>query len=373
MFDNGSFLRRRKRYKRTTIDHGLPFPASVFGPFNPFWVRKPVPIFPIQFNIDGGVSSFLSNGLQENFDLMAAAVATNDANCAPMLKDKHSGASLLRDSMINNTAAMHTKNAYTNPTNFDLLRRNINVLRNGSSNISDIDFNTDTALHSKNDLFINFQQKSIFRQTNENLTRLTNELDGNNAVARNRDPYYGSEHLDNSFDKIDVEYEDDNDTATNDIHLSDDAEYNSNLPIDSNVKDALQERFNEKFATAKKIASEQHANELISKQGENEKMLMKFYAQQENATARKDGDGANTPYTHLSADLLVDELDDLNKTKSQSWNNHSQSSQPIKRCFDSSDSGDYDYELRKKVTNIRNAKYFSIENLIGRAINTDSS
>lgn len=45
MFDNGSFLRRRKRYKRIQMHHNLPFP--MFAPFNhPFWVRKPVPVLP---------------------------------------------------------------------------------------------------------------------------------------------------------------------------------------------------------------------------------------------------------------------------------------------------------------------------------------
>ncbi|XP_055593911.1 fork head domain-containing protein FD3 [Uranotaenia lowii] len=48
MFDNGSFLRRRKRYKRTTIPPGMGFPA-VFNPFAPFWIRKPVPVIPMQF------------------------------------------------------------------------------------------------------------------------------------------------------------------------------------------------------------------------------------------------------------------------------------------------------------------------------------
>lgn len=49
MFDNGSFLRRRKRYKRIQLHHNLPFP-HMFAPFNPFWIRKPVPVLPsLQF------------------------------------------------------------------------------------------------------------------------------------------------------------------------------------------------------------------------------------------------------------------------------------------------------------------------------------
>ncbi|XP_049548414.1 uncharacterized protein LOC125959629 [Anopheles darlingi] len=46
MFDNGSFLRRRKRYKRTTLAQSMAFPG-VFGPFAPFWIRKPVPVIPM--------------------------------------------------------------------------------------------------------------------------------------------------------------------------------------------------------------------------------------------------------------------------------------------------------------------------------------
>lgn len=337
MFDNGSFLRRRKRYKRTTIDHGLPFPASVFGPFNPFWVRKPVPIFPIQFNID---NNFLSNGLQENFDLMAAAaVATTDVNCTPLLKDKHS-TGFLRDT--SGSIVSSAKNSlYSNPANFDLLRRNINVLRNNSNCISDIDFNgMDGGIGSngKNDLFLNFNQKSFFRQTSESLNRLQHDLDGTDSMPRN-DQYYGGEQLDNnSFDKIDVEYEDENTTATNDIHLSDDNEYNANVKESA----TFHEKFLEKNPSTK--ASDTSTDDRKSNE-DHEKMLLKLYS-------NKECDGNDT---------------------NKSWNNHSQSSQAMKRCFDSSDSTDYDYELQKKVTNIRNAKYFSIENLIGRAINTDTS
>ncbi|KAL9707596.1 hypothetical protein quinque_011114 [Culex quinquefasciatus] len=58
MFDNGSFLRRRKRYKRTTIPAGMGFPA-VFNPFAPFWIRKPVPVIPMQFpGHHGGIGGF---------------------------------------------------------------------------------------------------------------------------------------------------------------------------------------------------------------------------------------------------------------------------------------------------------------------------
>ncbi|KAH8370565.1 hypothetical protein KR093_004073 [Drosophila rubida] len=50
MFDNGSFLRRRKRYKRAPAMQRFSFPA-VFGTLSPFWIRKPVPLVPVHFNV----------------------------------------------------------------------------------------------------------------------------------------------------------------------------------------------------------------------------------------------------------------------------------------------------------------------------------
>lgn len=52
MFDNGSFLRRRKRYKRSSLIHNSRYPP-VFGTFTPLWIRKPVPMMamPVSQNI----------------------------------------------------------------------------------------------------------------------------------------------------------------------------------------------------------------------------------------------------------------------------------------------------------------------------------
>jgi hypothetical protein len=41
VFDNGSFLRRRKRYKRANMPE-MQF-SNVFNPFAPLFIRKPVP------------------------------------------------------------------------------------------------------------------------------------------------------------------------------------------------------------------------------------------------------------------------------------------------------------------------------------------
>ncbi|XP_030386950.1 fork head domain-containing protein FD3 [Scaptodrosophila lebanonensis] len=63
MFDNGSFLRRRKRYKRAPAMQRFSFPA-VFGTLSPFWIRKPVPLVPVHFNVPN------FNGSRDCFDVM---------------------------------------------------------------------------------------------------------------------------------------------------------------------------------------------------------------------------------------------------------------------------------------------------------------
>ncbi|XP_036330193.1 fork head domain-containing protein FD3 [Rhagoletis pomonella] len=72
MFDNGSFLRRRKRYKRPPAMQRFPFPA-VFGSISPFWIRKPVPLVPVHFN----VANFTGN--RDCFDMLHAPTDVFDA------------------------------------------------------------------------------------------------------------------------------------------------------------------------------------------------------------------------------------------------------------------------------------------------------
>lgn len=76
MFDNGSFLRRRKRYKRASMSHGLPF-ANVFTPFTPFWIRKPVPVMPsIQFPLHHHSAHHTSH--TQNFNSNCSTVFNRD-------------------------------------------------------------------------------------------------------------------------------------------------------------------------------------------------------------------------------------------------------------------------------------------------------
>lgn len=347
MFDNGSFLRRRKRYKRTTMDHGLAFPQSVFNPFTPFWVRKPVPIFPIQFGMAGndanatiGVGNFISAGLPENFDLLAA----NDNSCTDVLKQKHQAATFRDPKMYNNMASASVSG------NFDLLRRNINVLRNGGT-------------PSDHDVFLNFgNRKSYFlnRQNiadnirnSENYSKLSSDVDVNDGDKPD-EAYYPNEHLDSSYDKIDVEYEEEH--TMNDIHLSDtDAPTASTHTAQSNVP---------------------HNASRLSTQQSDEKLFLKFYSQQQQQQHHQQQQLHSFPsekdahVSNSSSEVTIGDEDA--SSKQQLWSQQNLSTASNKRCFEPT-VHDYEFELRKKVTNIRNAKYFSIENLIGRAINNDTS
>lgn len=341
MFDNGSFLRRRKRYKRTTMDHGLAFPQSVFNPFTPFWVRKPVPIFPIQFGMGGseanaaaiGVGNFISSGLPDNFDLLTAS----DNSCTDVLKQKH--AATFRDPKMYNSMTAASAGG-----NFDILRRNINVLRNGAASDHDVFLN----FGNRKSYFLNRQAIAENIRSSENYSKLNGDVDVQDGDKPD-EPYYPNEHLDSSYDKIDVEYEEEH--TMNDIHLSD-----TDAPTASS-----------------RIASANVAQN-VSRQDSDEKLFLKFYSQQQQQqqlhhqqpfSSDKDAHVSNS-----SSEVTIGDEDASNKQPL--WKQQNLSAANNKRCFEPT-VHDYEFELRKKVSNIRNAKYFSIENLIGRAINNDTS
>lgn len=341
MFDNGSFLRRRKRYKRTTMDHGLAFPQGVFSPFAPFWVRKPVPIFPIQFGMTGndtnaiGVGNFISSGLQENFDLLAA----NDNSCSDVLKQKHSMP--FRDPKMYNSVSTAATSG-----NFDLLRRNINSLRNGSATDHDVFLN----FGNRKSYFLNRQAIANNIRNSENYSKLSSDVDVNDGEKPD-EPYYPNEHLDSSYDKIDVEYEEEH--TMNEMQLSD-----TDAPTAS------------PHATTTTPAP--NISRLSASETE-EKLFLKFYSQQQQHHQQQLHSFPTDKDAHISnsSSEMTMGAEDAN-CKQQLWNQQNRSTSNNKRCFDPT-ANDYEFELRKKVTNIRNAKYFSIENLIGRAINNDSS
>lgn len=307
MFDNGSFLRRRKRYKRTTLEHGLQFPASVFGPFNPFWgVRKPVPIFPIQFNIDDNVRNFLPNGLQENFDLLTG-------NDTTTIHKHNSSVTFLRDSNASDGFTRDT--LYMPAANIDMLKQNLNALQNNSS-VKEIDFHAIDSvaicnnIRGNNNFFINFNQKNFQSNPSSEESRLTSKICSASITTQNEHHTLLNK---SSFEK--------NNISTNEHNHMPDEEFSENLA------DISLEPFNELRSNQCRDAEE---FPIIPKSIDSD-----------------------TVFSHSLRDV--------------------KSSHIIKRCFGSSDSAEYECEVQKKVKNIRNAKYFSIESLIGRSINTDAS
>lgn len=322
MFDNGSFLRRRKRYKRTAIEHGLQFPSSVFGHFNPFWVRKPVPIFPIQFSIDTNVRTLFPNGLQENFDLMTAAVGNES-----IVRKDNTNVTFLRDSNVSDSFNRDT--FYMPAANIDMLKRNINALQNNSS-AKEIDLNAvdSVAIRDNDSLFINFNQKSFLNPSNEDISRITSELCGDSVIQNQ--PFSINTLNKNSYEKISLS--NDNTTMNNDLHIPDE-------DFSENIADISLEPFKE-VRTNQCSTAEKNSISKINNNGKSSELVFTSHSQQDS----------------ISAENFLRE-----------------SSQTLKSCFDSSDSAEFKCDVPRKVKNIRNAKYFSIESLIGRSINTDSS
>lgn len=266
-------------------------------------------------------------------------VATENG-CNSVLKDKQSH-------HFRETAAIHSK-LHANHGNFDLLRRNISVLRNNSANLGDIDYNG-VAIHSKSDLFASLNRKALYlnRQCSTDGTRANDDFQKSCDETSKSRQYYSddNEHLDSSFDKIDVEYEEEN--TNNDANLSDTKSVHSN----STLNDRAHQSGSSKT---------EYPSDWTDKS--DDKLLLKLYSHQNNKANRS---------TRLS-DYLAEE-DSLRAKQSSDWSSGLSSKQSdTKACLDSG-SRDYDLDLRKKMTNIRNTKYFSIDSLIGRAMSSDIS
>lgn len=283
MFDNGSFLRRRKRYKRNSIDHGLPYPTSVFGHFNPFWVRKPVPIFPLQFNIDSNVRSFLPNGIQDNLDLMAVAVGSDNSS-----SKERTGSTFLNESYASTHGTSSKDSLYFHSANIDIL---------------------------KADLLFNINQKSLLRPSNESLSRLTSEIYYNESLLQNEILQSRTQ-----FDKIIIE---------NEVDINNELQ-KQNERYNKTSKHFMLEPIRDLSCYFDKKDLMPHLT------GET---ILKLNAQDSISDIKNNDKSIQTS----------------NKTKDRSV------------CEIETSNG----ELKKKVINIRNTKYFSIENLIGRSMSSD--
>ncbi|KFB46388.1 AGAP008155-PA-like protein [Anopheles sinensis] len=127
MFDNGSFLRRRKRYKRTTLAQSMAFPG-VFGPFAPFWIRKPVPVIPMhQFGPAHAAAASAA---------VSAGFGTVDTGGGPLagLGPGARGGDFLLDSKLNLFGAVKMDDLnVAMMENSDFLQRNVDSLKISSA------------------------------------------------------------------------------------------------------------------------------------------------------------------------------------------------------------------------------------------------
>lgn len=229
MFDNGSFLRRRKRYKRANLSQGMQFPA-VFGPFAPFWVRKPVPVLPVQF----GNQTFPQ--FRDNFDVFGPRselfVGRND-----IIDPKLSV-------FGNNTGDVIKPEAIDNREKLEIFRRNMDSFGRSSESALDV-FGRANLFHKNSEVFEQFGQNSFVRQSENGKLPEKCDLYGEcSDTYENERKSFNCD--DESNDKIDVESESDEYT-TSDIFKRK-SEENENLRIKNSFYS--EKLFRRQFETA---------------------------------------------------------------------------------------------------------------------------
>lgn len=387
MFDNGSFLRRRKRYKRTSLTHGMPFPAAVFNPFSPFWVRKPVPVIPMQFGASANTpnSANFPSGFQDNFDVFAGGTANEcfiGNNNSSQLDTKLTSA--YRDELLK-------PKAYDNRAKLEFLRRNMDAFRRNSTNLDFFAHGQDL-INSKSDFFgqlnrnsyfLNRQNDSGYCSENKDAHLMAHNdgaLVGGNGGKESAASFFPYEHMDSSNDKIDVGHEGDEFSLdqgdTSDSHNYINPTHVNYKTIDEmhakaradNAK-SIQNLDSHKISKREKLLALSMEKSDITDdcmKENDDKLLLRIYSDG-NATASPENRGV---HSNLSSNASGDYIgDDMNDTKQQLiWNQNQLKLNHGNKSYLGATDLDFDYSLNKRK-NAGNAKGFSIENLIGRGIN----
>lgn len=330
MFDNGSFLRRRKRYKRTSLTHGVPFPSAVFSPFSPFWVRKPVPVFPIPFG-----SSGFSSGFQDNFDVFNSATECFENRANSALTNKI-------NSFRDRDNIIKPEVIYDNRVKLEFLRRNMDAFRKNNATM---------------DLFAQSHQEGVSGKSDflDNLSRNSHLLSRNND-SRNHHLHGGSIETDPSDgNAINYFCYDNDDLSTDKIDVVNAVEENS--LNDSEVKS---------MRTPDVCKSE------MAHSAEKENKSLTFDAQGNNAKENDEklfrvyGDFSpeHNLYSNRSSNASAEFLDVDNEK--QLWQHDFQGTSIKSKKFFETTVLDYDFSQKRRKYG--NAKGFSIENLIGRTV-----
>lgn len=377
MFDNGSFLRRRKRYKRTSLAHNVPFPGGVFSPFSPFWVRKPVPVLPIQFGA-GGFPAF-----QDNFDVFSGSAGECFVN------RNENKLNAYRDDVLKSDVL------YENRAKLEFLRRNMDAFRRGSTSM-DLFSQNQGATTNKTELFENLNRESNLLNLRHNSSFIANNgnndgsgiTDGSTShlcdkseVAENTINYFCYDNDDHdlddeSNDKIDVVTESEEyagSSIESGIHKC-------NNDIDLKLKSV--KPFLNLCKTSEKINDELEKKEKLF--GSDERLLIKSDendAVVAGATARdlkeseekllfrvySDMSPEHNVFTSNRSSNASAEYNMDNENDKQLWQNTFPTNSFNKKCFESTVL-DYEFATSQKKRKYGNAKGFSIENLIGNAI-----
>lgn len=386
MFDNGSFLRRRKRYKRTNLPHGVPFPAAVFNPFSPFWVRKPVPMIPMQFNANSASNAAtFPTGFQDSFDMFSGG-AGNECfmpnNGAANIEAKLN--SVYREDVLK-------PKVYDSRTKLEFLRRNMDSFRRNPNNL-DFFTHTQDLVNGKvdffghlnrNSYFLNRQNDGVYCNDSKDATTLNHSepAGGNvNGLADCSTSFFPYDNIDSSNDKIDVENEGD-DISLDQGDTSDSHTYAN--PMDSSVKSICElnckhldcskqsactktskkDRPDDKGSTADIPKS---SSECMKEN--DDKLLLRIYSNANAASPENRGVHSNLS-SNTSGDYLGDDTDSKQLVWSQNLcaSSHLQINNDSKSFLGNTEL-DIEYSPNKR-RNLGNAKGFSIENLIGRTVN----
>lgn len=323
MFDNGSFLRRRKRYKRTSLSHGVAFPSAVFSPFSPFWVRKPVPVFPIPF-----ASSGFSSGFQENFDVFNSANECFENRANNALNNK-------LNSFRDRDNVIKPEVIYDNRVKLEFLRRNMDAFRKNNATMDLFAHNQD-GVSGKSDFLDNLSRNSHLLSRNNDSRNLPNggsiETDPSDGNAIN---YFCYDNDELSNDKIDV------------VDAAEDNSLNESEPMKSNVCKSetpnSAEKENKSFDVQENNAKE------------NDEKLFRVY---------NDFSPEHNLYSNRSSNASAEFLDADNEK--QLWQQDFQGTSIKNKKFFETTVLDYDFSQKRRKYG--NAKGFSIENLIGRAV-----
>ncbi|KAL7048993.1 hypothetical protein ACKWTF_003560 [Chironomus riparius] len=325
MFDNGSFLRRRKRYKRVQLHPNLPF-TNMFGPFHPFWIRKPVPVIPsLQFPPN------MHHHPSASHPPMAHHQNSFNSNCVPFsfINFRGTNHSVMQSSEIDDRKLSNHKKEYFDSATIESIK---NELFSANNNlVASGKFNNNEMQHS---------QQNNFNSATTTATAMNNS--------------YEDEDFNN--DNIDVETDSDNDQ-----HMSDVKQLNyHNLSDSTTIKS---EEWNKIMKNTMMLKSN-HIEHLIASGNDSNSPLPPFL--------QSDANQNNVDAKIISNDIKIDS--DTDQTISGTKDSK------VKRSVYATDDDDNEFFhdsftehnllnlSDKKKGKYGNTKGFSIENLIGRIV-----